>query len=140
MVFMSTHTSRRSPLYKAMRFMLGVVAVAAIVWGLSCVPYDILREERFRLMGETQTSGVVLAMYTNNTASSPDTRFVIKYKFVDPDGYARTILAPLPQNIWELCTPGSQVNVFYPSSKPEFARIPGEVEPAFQAWLRSVLD
>lgn len=124
---------------KSLRILAGCAAIGLIVWLLSLVPYDILREERFRLFGEKHTSGVVLALETNDSAA-PENRFVIRYKFVDQDGYARTATAPLPEDIWSLYRPGNRIDVFYPSAKPELSRVPDEVEPPFQVWLRSVLD
>lgn len=136
---LSSISRKRSPLHKAVRFVTGIIAVAFIGWILYCVPYDILREERFRLLGEKRTTGVVLAVHTGDATSSK-ARFMVDYKFVDPDGYARTAVAPLPEDIWKMYRPGNRVEVFYPSSKPEMSRIPHEIEPAFQVWLRSMLD
>lgn len=122
-----------------MRIAIGCLAVSLIVYLLASIPYDILREERYRLYGESRTTGVVTAVQT-----VPDTdgssRYVIAYKFADGEGFVRQDEAPVPRTLWEKFQPGSRVMVLFVRSRPHMARIEGEIEPGFQVWLRKILN
>ncbi len=137
MVYMSGTRVKRTPLQNFLRRTMGIATIIAIIWTLYSIPYTILREERFRVFGEERTTGLVLAVQTDNT--NQNDRFSIKYKYVDPDGFARIITAPLPHAIWQKFRPGNRVVVFYARSKPGLARIPGEIQPPFQIWLHNIL-
>ena len=133
-----THT-KRTPRQNFLRRSLGAITIIAIIWAFYSIPYDILREERFRVFGEERTTGLVLAVEADKTAPNPNDRFYIKYKYVDPDGFAHTTIAPLPHDIWQKFYPGSRVVVFYARSRTRLARIPGEIQPPFQIWLHNLL-
>lgn len=113
--------------------------MALIIIALWQIPYDILREERFRVYGETRTAGVVTETHTV-VAENGKRRYLIEYKYVDQDGFARTATAPLPDDLWKQYRPGSRIDVLYIRSKPGMSRIIGEIEPVFQVWLRRMLD
>lgn len=138
MVFLSGNHPKRTPAQKAQRYGLGVLACALIIFILWQIPYDILREERYRIYGETRTTGVVVEVNADSTGESYP--FVIRYKYLDMDGIARDTTAPLPREIWEMFRPGNKVDVFYITSRPHMARIAGEIEPAFQLWIREILQ
>lgn len=134
MVYFSSAHSRYTRTQRIYRVCIGALAIALIVYLLSLIPYDILREERFRLYGEAKTTGVVL-----ETSGGGDS-YQLAYKFVDQDGFARTVVAPVPKDIWQRYHPGNRIYVFYPRSQPGLSRIEGEIEPPFQVWLRNVLN
>lgn len=138
MVYITGNPANRTTGQKWLRRIMGIAAVCAILYGLYLVPYDILREERLRLFGETHTMGLVTEV-RSNTIQPDQPRFVIRYKYVDKDGFAREAEAPVPAAIWKTVHPGDRLEVFYVQSRPELSRIPGELEPSFQIWLRSVL-
>ncbi len=138
MVFLSSIHPKRTPIQKAIRIGIGVLGVAAIVYILSLVPYDILREERHRMYGEARTTGIITGVRTDDVAIA-GSRFVAEYKFIDGDGYARQALAPLPRELWDKLQPGSKVQVLFVRPLPHLVRMVGEIEPPFQIWLRSVL-
>lgn len=140
MVYLSGSRKKRTPMQKIIRKVVGVFVVSAIVWCLYSVPYDVLREERLRLFGEEHTSGLVLSVHADTNARNPDDRYLIEYKYVDPDGYAHTAYAALPFKVWQKFQAGSRIEVFYALSKPALARVPGEIEPPFQKWLRETLN
>ncbi len=140
MVFISGTRVKRTPLQRLLRRILGAATIFAIIWAIYSVPYDILREERYRLFGENNTTGLVLLVRTNNAAQTPEERFVIEYKYVDPDGFARIASAPLPHDLWIKFRPGSRIEVIYARARPDLARVPNEIIPPFQAWLRKVLN
>lgn len=129
----------RTPAQRLVRKLIGVIAVALIVFALWNVPYDILREERFRLYGETRTTGLVTEIRTE-TGSDNSREYFIDYKYIDQDGFARVEVAPLPKKLWDKFRPGSRVEVLYVTGRPGLVRIPGEIEPKFQIWLRNLLD
>lgn len=139
MVFLSGNYPKRSPMQRLMRRLFGVIAIALIIFLLSEIPYDILREERFRLFGEMRTTGIVLAVHSDG-AAAPGKTYSIDYKYIDQDGYAHETSAPLARNVWETYHPGSRLEVIYVRSRPDLTRVKGEVEPAFQVWLRNVLE
>jgi len=122
-----------------MRFLTGVGAIALIILILSQLPYDILREERFRLYGETRTTGIVMQVRTDTSATNNET-FLIDYKYLDQDGIVRYATAPLPKEIWVRFKPGNRLDVLYVRSHPDLSRVGGEIEPQFQLWLRQVLQ
>lgn len=138
MVFLIGNTPERTPAQRVMRYVTGTLACALIVFVLWQLPYDILREERFRMYGEDTTTGIVLEVGAD--ASGNDYPFMIRYKFVDPDGYAREAEAPLPRELWEQYRPGSPIEVFYITSRAHISRVKGEIEPPFQLWLREKLQ
>jgi len=138
MVILSGNKPKRTRAHQAVRYAIGVLSCALIVFFLWQIPYDILREERFRIYGETATTGIVLEVGAD--ASVDGYPFTIKYKFVDTDGYAREAVAPLPRELWEQYRPGSPIEVFYITSRAEISRVKGEIEPAFQIWLREKLQ
>ncbi|MGL1861538.1 MAG: hypothetical protein OCC46_03335 [Pseudodesulfovibrio sp.] len=121
-----------------MRCLFGFAATGLIVFAISQIPYDILREERFRLFGETRTTGVVLEVRWD-TLENTEKRFLIQYKYVDNDGFAHQAVAPLQHAVWERYRPGSRIEVVYAQSRPALVRVRGEIEPRFQTWLRSIL-
>lgn len=138
MVYFSGNT-HRSLFERVVRKLLGLAAVALIVFVLWGLPYDILREERYRLYGETRTTGLVTEVGT--AVGSDDVReYFIDYKYIDHDGFARESQAELPKKIWDRFQPGSRVEVLYVSGRPALVRIPGEIEHPFQTWLRNTLD
>ncbi|HKI81454.1 MAG TPA: hypothetical protein VKA04_07385, partial [Pseudodesulfovibrio sp.] len=70
----------------------------------------------------------------------PHARVVIEYTYVDPDGFARRAEARLPDSQWRQYRPGKVIKVLLVRGRPDISRIPGEVEPAFQVWLRNLMD
>lgn len=138
MVFLSSAHRKRTPLQRIVRFGLGIAAVSLIIYVLSILPYDILREERFRIYGESRTTGVVTGVKSVIDPSSSQC-FRVEYKFIDDDGYARQGTADMPESKWKLIRPGSRIVVLYVRSRPELVRVEGEIEPPFQVWLRKVL-
>jgi len=130
---------QRTRSQKVMRFLTGVGAIALIILILSQLPYDILREERFRLYGETRTTGIVMQVRTDTSATNNET-FLIDYKYLDQDGIVRYATAPLPKEIWVRFKPGNRLDVLYVRSHPDLSRVGGEIEPQFQLWLRQVLQ
>lgn len=138
MVFLKGKQPHRTPAQKAVRYAIGAISCALIVFILWQIPYNILREERFRIYGETSTTGIILEVGAD--ASGNGYPFMIRYKYVDADGLAREASAPLPRELWEQYRPGSPIEVIYITSRAEIARVPGEIEPRFQLWLRSVLQ
>lgn len=139
MVFITSSHPKRTPAQKAARVVIGAMAVMLIVYLLSLVPYDILREERHRLYGESRTTGVVTVVRSDGDPSD-GSRFVAEYKYIDEDGYARQAVAPLPQAVWEKLQPGSRIVVMFVRARPHVVRVQGEIEPRFQVWLRGVLN
>jgi len=140
MVYMSGTRPKRTPMQKVVRRILGVITIAVIIWGLYSIPYGILRQERFRLFGEQRTSGLVLAIHSEETRPDTNPQLIIEYKYVDQDGFAHTTTAPLPNSLWQKYRPGSKVEVYYARSQPGLARVPNEIEPPFQIWLRNLLQ
>lgn len=140
MVYLSSTPIKRTPLQRSLRLLLGVVAVALIVWGLAAVPYEVLREERYRLFGEELTSGLVLEVRTDESGEHPGARLLVQYKYVDSDGYAHRAAARIPDALWQQYQPGAVVRVLLAHGMPEISRIPDEVEPAFQVWLRDLMN
>lgn len=138
MVYLSSSPIRRTPVQKFMRIFFGACAVALIIFAFSQIPYDILREERFRLFGEVRTTGMVTETLTDNVPQEPP-RFIVRYKYVDQDGQARHATALLPQPLWARYHPGSRIAVLYARPQPDLSRVPHEIEPAFQLWLRNLL-
>lgn len=138
MVYFSGNRANRNPAQRAGRFLIGLACVSLIIYALWQIPYDILREERLRLYGETRTTGLVTEVHT--TAAEAGRTYSIRYKYIDQDGFARETSAFLPVDIWERYGPGSRIEVLYVNANPGFARVRGELEPAFQRWLRSMLD
>ncbi|MCJ2165816.1 MULTISPECIES: hypothetical protein [unclassified Pseudodesulfovibrio] len=140
MVNLSSTPFKRTPAQKLFRFIAGIVIVGLIIWGLVAIPYDILREERARLYGEEVTSGLVLTVRTEDAGEYPGANLIIEYKYVDPDGYARRTEARLPDSLWKQYRPGTRLKVILVRGRPDMARIPDEVEPGFQVWLRELMN
>ncbi|WP_285906300.1 DUF3592 domain-containing protein [Pseudodesulfovibrio pelocollis] len=138
MTFLSGNRVRRTPAMRVLRGVVGCAAVALIIYALSMVPYDILRAERFRIYGESFTTGVVTAVRAE-AATSEGSRFFVDYKYVDADGLVRNATARLPHEEWERYRPGERIEVLYASQRPAVSRTPGEIEPRFQLWLRAML-
>ncbi len=139
MVYFPERRSARTATQWRMRKIIGIVAVAAIIATLSLIPYDILREERARLFGETLTTGLVLETAAYGAAQN-DRTFTVHYKYVDGDGFAREATAPMPHDVWTHYRPGSRIKVLFVHSRPGISRVQGELEPPFQVWLRSLFD
>lgn len=137
---MSGTKAKRSAAYRRWRVLMGTVIVTCLVWAFASLPYDILREERARLYGEEATMGVVLKVRSDPVPDHPDANLVIDYKYVDPDGFARTASARMPDSAWSKYRPGKSIKVVYVRNRPDIVRLPGEVEPAFQLWLRDLMD
>jgi len=140
MVYLSSSPVKRTPTQKILRFLTGSVVVSLIIWGLYAIPYDILREERARLYGENMTSGLILDVLTDPSPEFPGAKLIIKYKYVDPDGFARFAEARLPDNLWQKYRPGSTIKVIYGKTQPALVRVQDEVEPRFQIWLRELMQ
>ena len=134
---MSGSKPKRTPAQQVMRYAFGTIMIGAIIFVLSQIPYEILREERFRMYGETSVVGVVTAVFRQEESSS---QYAVQYQYVDQDGLSRHATAPLPKDIWSQYRAGSRLRVTYAVASPSLARIKGEIEPPFQLWLRSMLD
>lgn len=139
MVYFSSSRPRRSPAVRLLRILIGLVAVAAIVYVLSALPYEVLRQERHRLFGEEVTIGRVTALRTD-AAPQKGLQYFIDYKYVDQDGLARTGTAQVGRGLWIQFQTGARLNVLFARSRPGLSRIPGQVETPFQMWLRRMLD
>ena len=139
MVYLSGSRPKRSPGVRLARIIIGILAVAAIVYGLSSLPYDVLRMERHRLFGEMRTIGRVTALRTD-VVPQEGLRHFIDYKYIDGDGLARQGTARVPRDLWIQFYTGARLNVLFARSKPSLSRIPGEIETPFQQWLRQMLD
>ncbi|MBG0791593.1 MAG: hypothetical protein H0S80_13970 [Desulfovibrionaceae bacterium] len=140
MIYLSGKYAKRSPAQRRMRFVIGLAAVSCLVWAFASIPYDILREERARLYGEDVTVGVVLKAYADPSPDFPEAGLVVDYKYVDPDGLARTASARLPDSAWTRYRPGRTIKVVYVRNRPDISRLPDEAEPAFQVWLRRLMN
>jgi hypothetical protein len=138
MVILSGTRPKRTPTQRIIRFLIGVTAIACIIFSLSLVPYDILRAERFRLFGETMTTGIVTSVSTK-AGTEDGSRFFIEYKYVDSDGLARHASARLPQQDWQRLRPGTRIEVLFARQRPGLSRVRHEIEPPFQQWLRRML-
>nr|WP_319542634.1 hypothetical protein [uncultured Pseudodesulfovibrio sp.] len=139
MVYLSNPV-KRTPMQRLVRYVFGAAAISCLVWAFYSIPYDILREERARLYGEVLTSGLVLAVSSDEAGGMPEARLIVEYKYVDPDGYARIASARLPNNMWQKYRPGASIEVIFARTRPDLVRVPDEVEPAFQVWLRGLMD
>lgn len=140
MVYLSGATPKRTQTQRLIRILFGAAAVSLIIWGLAAIPYDVLRAERARLYGEEPSSGLVLRLRTNESADHPHARVVIDYTYVDRDGLARRAQARLPDNLWRRYRPGTVIPVLLVRGRPDLVRIRDEVEPAFQVWLRNLMN
>lgn len=140
MVYLSSNPHKRTPRQRLFRFALGIVAVALIIWGLASLPYDILREERTRLFGEEVTTGLVMKVLTDESGEYPGAKLLVEYKYVDPDGFAHRAEARIPDALWQQYRPGAVVTVLLAHGMPEVSRLPDEIEPAFQVWLRDLMN
>jgi hypothetical protein len=139
MVYFSGSRPKRSPGVRLARILIGILAVAAIVYALSALPYDVLRMERHRLFGEVRTIGRVTALRTDSLPQQ-GLHYFVDYKYVDSDGLARRGTARVPRALWIQFGTGDRLNVLFARSRPGLSRIPGEVETPFQQWLRRMLD
>lgn len=137
MVYLSSQHPKRSLAQQLGRIVLGAMVCTLIVFILWQIPYDILREERQRMYGETLTTGQVLEVGADASTGYP---FMIIYQYVDSDGIVREAAASLPREAWERYRPGSLIEVLYIRSRPDIVRVTGEIEPHFQLWLRRVLE
>ncbi|EGB16469.1 hypothetical protein DND132_3266 [Pseudodesulfovibrio mercurii] len=140
MVYLSGSAPKRTPRQRLIRILVGAAVVAFIVWGIAAIPYDILRAERARLFGEEVSSGLVLHLRTDTDEAHPHARVVIEYTYVDRDGIARRAEARLPDSLWRQYRPGTVIRVLLVRGRPDLVRIPDEVEPAFQVWLRNLMN
>ena len=41
---------------------------------------------------------------------------------------------------WAKYRPGHPIKVIFVRNRPDIVRLPGEVEPAFQVWLRDLMN
>ncbi|WP_319468455.1 DUF3592 domain-containing protein [uncultured Pseudodesulfovibrio sp.] len=139
MIFTPGRHPQRTPAQKFFRVVLGLAAVTLICVFLYHVPYDVLREERLRLYGEDHTTGLVIAVSTT-AATSDGSRYTVDYKYVDNDGFVRQASAFLPHDVWKRYRPGDRIEVMFASGHPDLSRVRDEIEPAFQEWLRRMLD
>jgi hypothetical protein len=138
MVIISAPRVKRTPAQRLARVLLGAAAVWLIIYGLSLIPYDILRAERLRIYGESSTAGIVTAVRAE-AATADGPRFFADYKYVDADGLARQGSARLPRAAWQRLRPGNRIEVIYTRQNPSLSRIRHEIEPPFQLWLRRML-
>ena len=139
MVYLSGAHPKRTRLVRLLRVLGGALSIAFIAWVLASLPYDILRAERSRLFGEEATTGLILTARTDENPDFPHANLVIVYKYVDPDGYARRAEARIPDSLWQHYQPGMIIKVLLTRGRPDMARTPDEVEPAFQIWLRNLM-
>lgn len=140
MVYMSGTHAKRTSAQRRLRFVVGAVVVSALIWAFYSLPYDILREERSRLYGEELTTGQVIRVDTVADDAEDSARLVVTYRYVDPDGFARSAEARLPGHLWQQHRPGAIIKVIFVRTRPDIVRIPNEIEPAFQVWLRDLMD
>ena len=126
---------------KARRWVVGLIVIGLFLWALTQIPYGIIRQERFRIFGETRTTGVVLAKkILPEGMPRARTRWLVAYKYRDKDGFVRSGTAFFHEAQWQKLERGSMIVVWYPDTQPSLARTEGEVEPPFQKWLREALD
>lgn len=141
MVYMSgTDGAKRTRAQKIIRFVVGTVVVSCLIWAFASIPFDILREERARLYGEEVTTGVVLKVRSDESSEFPGAKLIVEYKYVDPDGFARIAEARMYDSEWQKYRPGRTIKIIFVRTRPEMSRIPGEVEPVFQVWLRDLMN
>lgn len=140
MIVMSGTHAKRTAARRPMRLVAGTIIVACLVWAFVSLPYDVLREERARLYGEEATTGVVLAVRSDADPGFPNAGLIVEYKYIDPDGFARTASARMENSNWPRFRPGHPVKVIYVRNRPNIVRLPGEVEPPFQLWLRALMN
>lgn len=128
-------------LKKGMQFTVAIGLTVLFLWLLYKVPYKIIREERVRALGETQTSGLVLTRSQSETTSSYETPwYLITYKYVDNDGYTRTARAVMKKPVWDRLEPGSVITVWFANAKPDLVRVEGMVESEMQTMLRGWIN
>ena len=130
-----------SPARRISRWIIGLGFAAGFVWLLTQIPYAIIRQERFRMFGETRTMGLVLAKKELPEGfRGARTRWLVGYQYLDKDGFLRQGTAFVPEPEWRALSQGDRVPVWFPDTKPALSRMEGEVEPAFQLWLRHMLE
>ena len=129
---------RRSLFTRLSRLVFGCVAVGLVVWLLAQVPYGVLREERARIFGEVRTTGLVEALRSESVPGG-GMQFFVAYKYVDQDGMLRRAESRIEPDVWRRFSPGDKLHVLYARSRPELARVGGQIDPPFQMWLRRML-
>ncbi|WP_018124880.1 DUF3592 domain-containing protein [Desulfovibrio oxyclinae] len=128
-------------LKKGIQLFLAVGLTLLFLWLLYKVPYQMIREERVRLLGETKTTGEVLLKEKSSTSTSFETPWhTITFKYVDNDGYTRTEKVIMKEAYWQQLRPGSVVTVWFARAKPDLVRVEGMVESEMQTRLRNWLE
>ncbi len=117
-----------------------IFLAALFLWLLYRVPYQVLREERARAMGETMTKALVLEKIqaTSNPKDTGGTRYGLIYRYVDSDGFQHTRQGSFPKELWTSVQPGDEIDVLYAKGDSTLSRALDEIEAPFQVWIRGI--
>ena len=123
-----------SPSAKRLRTALALILTGAVLWLLSQVPYQILREERIRAFGETEVRAVVTGVAVDDSGTGRT--WLATYRYIGPEGMTRERRAAFPPEVWERLAPGRVITVYYANGEPNISRAQLEAESAFRVGLR----
>lgn len=127
-------------LKRRMQLVVGIGLCALCIWLLYKVPYQMLREERMRAMGETKTSGLVLKKYATETSTKYETPwYLVEYRYRDNSGFTRDDKAVIDKTMWDGLNAGDTIVVWFASGNPGLVRVEGQVESDLQVRLREWL-
>lgn len=120
-----------------MRIATGFIVTALICYALSTIPYEILREERTRVLGEQKSKGLIFSKRIEPDADGE--LHLITFRYADVDGVEHIGMANMPAIRWEQLNRGDLVTIFFARANPTLVRVQYMIEPAFQVKLRNWL-
>lgn len=127
-------------LQKYLKTAITIFLAALFLWLLYRVPYQVLREERARAVGEISTQAVVLEKIkaVANPNDEKGTRYGLIYRYVDSDGFQHTRQGNFTKEFWNDLRPGDEIDVLYAKGDSTLARAVNEIEAPFQIWVRGI--
>ncbi|MEF2144906.1 MAG: hypothetical protein V3573_05630 [Desulfovibrionaceae bacterium] len=114
-----------------------LILTAFLVWLFTQIPYDILREERFRAMGENRITVWIVDKKMDTTDGL--TRKLLFYRYKDADGITRQSVVSADESTWNATRIGTPLAGFAAKVAPGLSRIIGQEEEPFRLWLRNAL-
>jgi len=118
------------------RTLIGLAAAALVIFLLSILPYQTMREERMFALSSQETFAKVVDVAAGQSSISGQPCRMVRYRFVDQSGVSRYGTSCLRPQEAEIMAPGAELPIIYATGNPNYSEASSSVQDPVKRWIR----
>jgi hypothetical protein len=118
------------------RLLAGLAAAALVIFLLSMIPYQTMREERMFALGSQETFAKVVDVAAEQSKISGQPCRMVSYRFVDRSGVSRNGASCLPPQEADIMAVGAVLPIIYATGNPDYSEAASAVQSPVKRWIR----